>query len=209
VVSLSRLEIKDILENTGPGLDPELLAKLRAGANAVSLMGGTSVQNAPDTLKFPPGVRTVGLATTHVLEHPEGTGRAVLTPKLEAKGFTQEDIDAINAAADAAREAQESLKANYKPIVGEKNANNINAAFAEPDIPPAPVQPPVVPGQKNIYGDTCAKFDHAGQPVYACQRGHGYLLNRSVPGCPTCFMQGGIAAPTHDDPYAIDGEETF
>jgi hypothetical protein len=221
MVTLSGPEVRDILANVGPGLDPGVRLRLESGITGAppgaipTRKSGVAITirdpaDVEPPAKFPPGTPELDIADIRASLTQGGTGRAVLGPKERAKGFTQEDIDNINAAADAALEAQNRLRANYVPIVGEKNASNLNAAFAEPDLPATPQAPKVVPGEKNQWGDQCARLDAAGEPVYACRNGHGYIFNRTVPGCPQCFMNGAAGSySSADDPYAIDGEETF
>ncbi len=202
MVTLSGPEVRDILANVGPGLDPGVRLRLESGITGAppgaipTRKSGVAITirdpaDVEPPAKFPPGTPELDIADIRA-------------------SLTQGGTDNINAAADAALEAQNRLRANYVPIVGEKNASNLNAAFAEPDLPATPQAPKVVPGEKNQWGDQCARLDAAGEPVYACRNGHGYLFNRTVPGCPQCFMNGAAGSYSGaDDPYAIDGEETF
>jgi hypothetical protein len=214
-MDFTRLEIRDILANIDQeAVDPEVLAKLQEGAAKSRLVGPVrrtahllDSEFRPTTL--PPGNHNATLDAVTMPEHD--TGYAVLTDRLIKDGWTQEDIDRINADKEKGRELNERLAA-IKPIVGEENASNIAASFAGPDIPPAPPPPSAALGQRNQYGDLCAAITKDGQSAFQCKDcGKGYTYNRNVGGgCPFCFLNGGGSSrrESEDDEGRVEGQDS-
>jgi hypothetical protein len=224
-MEFSRLEMRDILANVNRiGIDPDVLAKLEYGANSLSAPNPArlvSSQHAP--IYTPEQIEVlVGLGSPH--KRPAGfiTGAEAvdpttfhpmtLTEAMVAKGWNQDMVDGANEQTRLQWETEQRVKRLYKPIVGENNASNPNAAFAPPDVPNAP--PPEKPsiGSKNRWGDECAAYQ-GEDPVYRCKEGHGYLYGKGsvTAGCPQCFLSGNAEPSSQgrgEDPDAVPGEDS-
>lgn len=124
-----------------------------------------------------------------------------------AEKYKQEYILADRTARESQLRMQEAAR-KLKPVVGEQNASNPQAWFAEPDKPvaPPPERPPL--GKLNRYGHPVMAYN-GDNPVFQCKAGHGYEYNPTVPGCPFCFMNGAdTVEKTEFDPDAIPGQDS-
>ncbi len=201
-MDFSRIELRDILANINRvGVDPDVLAKLEYGATNLAAPNPTRLVSAQHN----PIIQTDdrGSAYDEDVFHP-----MFLTEKMILNDWTQEDVDRSNEQTKIQWEAQRRIRKSYKPIVGEKNAANPNAAFAEPDIPKAPPVELSKVGQKNRWGDECVSYQ-GDQPAFRCSNGHGYTYNGVVPGCPLCFLAGSRKSEEPvDDDGAIEGVDS-
>ncbi len=214
IVEFSRLEMRDLLAHINRlTVDPDVLAKLEYGATNLSAPNPArlvSSQHAP--IYTPEQVEVlVGLEPPHkrptgyITEDPTAFRPMVLTEAMVAKGWNQDMVDGANEQTRLQWETEQRVNKLYRPIVGENNASNPNAAFAPPDVPTAPVpeKPPI--GSKNRWGDECAAYQ-GDDPVYRCKEGHGYLYGRGsvTAGCPQCFLSGNAEpAARGEDPNEI------
>lgn len=218
-IDLSRLEIKDILANLGPDAEPEVVAKLQDvldwNNSANEKRGRSSMAPMPALLREREllrasneryGTELVGVLPNgepaHVLvelipnslsiEVPEAwrqLARADFphTMKHDETGETRyvvsdDDIVTINA-------QRATAFAVAQKVADARRGHTIHDFVETPAKPPA-ARVPV--GGKNAQGDACGKIDAAGQSVFQCRNGHGYIEEGSVTvGCPQCFGGGG------------------
>jgi len=211
-IDLSRLEIKDILANLGPDAEPEVIAKLQDVLDWNNSANGTvpvrvkhayvpsrryradadyyADSTAPTAAAFyaeqaknDPVENSLSIEVTrplsradfpHTMKHNEtGETRYVVS---------DDDIATINTQRATAFAAAQK-------VADARQGHTIHDFVETPAKPPA-ARVPV--GGKNAQGDTCGKINEAGQSVFQCRNGHGYVEEGSVTvGCPQCFGGGG------------------
>lgn len=202
-MTFSKLECKEILRNLDTSeCDDEVVAKLVDGTKThLSGIADSDRPAAMRLLESPykplPSAHSGSLSTD-----------MVLTPRMEGQGWTQEDVDRVNAERKRAQEAQERLRPGLTASKSNPEPDARYAAFAAPETVPVPIDR-VSPGEANRYGDLCVKIADDGQAVYQCKRGHGYTLGVTG-GCPICFMAGDDA-PVREarvDANAVPGEDS-
>lgn len=204
-MNFTRLECRELLAHLDAGVDLDVLEKVKEGSEQKPLQAypiSTSSQQVPIDIN---GIRRF-LAPGTVIG---GASGLALTEKMQAQGWTQEEVDAVNRAARDALATQDKIRASYTPIVGEQNAAHPNAAFAPPEVIPSPAKERTQVGSANQYGDLCVRLNTAGESVYECQSGHGYLFSSVVRGCPRCFLTGGGTDESEAASDLVPGAELF
>jgi hypothetical protein len=218
MTQFSRLELRDILAHVDRSrIDPDVLAKLESAASNRTIVQYTEPE--ADLTAVRNDLASQPRAGGPLI-HSDEFHPIVITPafrahppwtqaQLDENGLTLEEaVERVNQNTKVVWDAQQKVRANYKPIVGEANASNPNAAYAPPDIPasPPPEQTPV--GRKNRWGHECVAMQ-GGVPVFKCDEGHGYTYNAAVPGCSQCFLVGNASTPVQrEDHNAIPGEDS-
>jgi hypothetical protein len=234
MMEFTRLEIKDILHSIDlETIDPDVHAKLRAAVGYQPMRQSPEAQRILDS-EFQPMVDQDTAAALDAARSGQATTWTplILTPAQFAEsrakckacqnveGFegkhscwTQIEVDVVNEQRRVAWETEQRMK-ERTPIVGEKNASNINADFAPPDglTGIAPEANKEI-GDINRSGHVCVKkFGPSNLSVYDCGNGHYYEQSRAVKGCPSCFAGGGAGGgggETARDENAVEGEESF
>lgn len=205
-MNFTRLECRELLAHLGPAVDSDVLAKVKEGAEQKSLSAYPIATSSQQVQIDVNGIKRFLNPGTVIGGTVPGL---TLTEKMQAQGWTQEEVDAINQAARDALAAQRKIQDSYKPIVGEQNASHPNAAFAPPEVVPAPTKERTPVGSANQYGDLCVRLNDAGESLYECQSGHGYLFSSVVRGCPRCFLTGGGAEESDTASDLVPGAEPF
>lgn len=199
-IELSRLEIKDILANLMDSAEPEVVEKLRAaigtnGKPKLALHGPHYVAEFVGTLPNgdPAHVVVEVLEPNKVHYQSDDAWRPLTradyphTMRHEQTGeeryvVSDEDIVTINAQRATAFEAAQKM-------ADARKGHTLIDFVETPTRPPAAR---VAVGGANVQGDRCVKSNEAGQSVFQCKNGHGYVEEGSVtPGCPQCFGGSG------------------
>lgn len=231
-MEFSRLEARDILANLDvAGVDPDVLKKLEACAGRATAPSPFTISRADADRAF---AETFGadaaqefsdmaelMAARKAREEPKHDGDIapppallILDERLQALGYQQADVDKVNNTRQMEYQAYLKMR-ERRPVVGEENAGNINADFAQPDNAQGlGVEEGVKVGSLNRAGDKCIIEAKPGvPPVFECKQGHPYNQTPALPGCPKCFMEGaGGGASSNSPPRdsdSIPGEEDF
>ena len=197
-IELSRLEIKELLANLGPECEPEVRDKLTEalGFTTKTHVATPSVPVALDVRspltslgELRDAVRQKALEAEEDIFRPLTRERDFPNTAPGATPITDEEIEAINV---------QRMDAGRQAAIG-RAAREGRTIIDMAEIPVAPRSGHVAVGATNRVGDTCVKLNHAGQSVFQCKNGHGYIEEGSVTsGCPRCWAgasSGGDSEP--------------
>jgi hypothetical protein len=200
---LTRLILKDILANLGPGAEPET----REAIEAVLAQDRPKLPYIPGTHILSPAPAKIAVVAPQPARLVEVNGPQYLsTDDIAARNahpdprqhLSQTDVDAINNERKMTWDAQQRL------------AQGIPFGQATPpSIPQGAGIERVALGGRNRLNEECIQIDaESGCSLFKCANGHAYWGNNpAVRGCTQCHLEGNAvrANEERDDPGRIDG----